>query len=60
MSSQTPDLYGGFKTGNTGQATTDPTSVDLYNMSDADRKELSALLKKLAIKYQLAVNIMTG
>jgi hypothetical protein len=46
MSSETPDPYGGFKTGNQGQATTDPTAIDLYNMSDADRKELSALLKK--------------
>lgn len=46
MSSDTPDPYGGFKAGNQGQATTDPTAIDLYNMSDADRKELSALLKK--------------
>ena len=46
MSSDSPDPYSGFNTGNQGQVTTDPTAIDLYNMSDADRKELSALLKK--------------
>lgn len=46
MSSTTPDPYGGFKAGTQGQATTDPTAIDLYNMPVADRKELAALLKK--------------
>ena len=54
MSSETSDPYSGFKSGNTGQATTDPTSVDLYNMSDADRKELSALLKKAGYKVPVS------
>ena len=46
MSSTTPDPYGGFKAGAQGQATTDPTAIDLYNMPVPDRKELAALLKK--------------
>lgn len=46
MSSPTPDPYGGFKSGTQGQPTTDPTAIDLYNMTVPDRKELAALLKK--------------
>lgn len=54
MSSTTPDPYGGFKSGNQAQSSIDPTAVDLYNMTDADRKELSALLKKAG--YRISVS----
>ena len=52
MSTTTPDPYGGFQggTGAQGQVTTDPTAIAIYNMSDADRKQIALLLKNAGIK----------
>ena len=50
MSTLTPDPYGGFKTGNQGQATTNPTAIAIYNMTDAERKQIALLLKNAGIK----------
>ena len=49
MSKQTPDPYGGFKEVGTTQTTMDP-AVDIYNMSDAERRELAKLLKNAGYK----------
>lgn len=52
MSSTTPDPYGGFKggAGATGKGISDPTAVAIYNMSDAERKQIALLLKNAGIK----------
>lgn len=52
MSTTTPDPYGGFQggSGTPGQVTTDPTAISIYNMSDADRKQIALLLKNAGIK----------
>jgi hypothetical protein len=52
MSSLTPDPYGGFKGSiNTfGQTTSDPTAIAIYNMTDAERKQIALLLKNAGIK----------
>ena len=44
MSSPTKDPYAGFK-GSSPQATGDPVAKDIYNSTDAYRKELAILLK---------------
>ena len=50
MSSTNQDPYSGFKTGNQGQATSDPTALAIYNMSDAERREVALLLKNAGVK----------
>ena len=51
MSTTTPDPYGGFKGGTIpGQATSDPTAIAIYNMTDAERKQIALLLKNAGIK----------
>jgi len=52
MSSSTPDVYGGFKgTGTTtGMGTTDPTALAIYDLSNAERKEIAVLLKNAGFK----------
>lgn len=52
MSTTTPDPYGGFQggSGTPGQVTTDPTAISIYNMPDADRKQIALLLKNAGIK----------
>jgi hypothetical protein len=52
MSSTTPDPYGGFLggLGTKGQVTTDPTAIAIYNMDDAERKQIALLLKNAGIK----------
>ena len=54
MSSNTQDPYSGFKAGAQGQVTTDPTSIDLYNMTVPDRKELAILLKNAGYKVPVS------
>ena len=49
MSGPTPDPYGGFKQTDTTQRAADP-AVDIYNMSDAERRELAKLLKNAGYK----------
>jgi len=49
MSGQTPDPYGGFKEAGTTQRAKDP-AVDIYNMSDVERRELAKLLKNAGYK----------
>jgi len=49
MSGQTPDPYGGFKQTDTTQRAADP-AVDIYNMSDVERRELAKLLKNAGYK----------
>ena len=49
MSGQTPDPYGGFKQTDTTQTVVDP-AVDIYNMAEADRRELAKLLKNAGYK----------
>ena len=49
MSGQTPDPYGGFQQFDTTQRAADP-AVDIYNMSDAERRELAKLLKNAGYK----------
>jgi len=44
VSSPTQDPYAGFK-GSSPQATGDPVAKDIYNSTDAYRKELAILLK---------------
>lgn len=52
MSSSTADPYAGFKGSGTlgSQGTTDPIAIALYNMSDAERKEIAVLLKNAGFK----------
>jgi hypothetical protein len=52
MSSSTPDLYGGFKGTGTaaGMGTTDPTALAIYDLSNAERKEIAVLLKNAGFK----------
>ena len=52
MSSSTPDPYGGFKGTSTGVGvgTTDPTAIAIYNLSNAERKEIALLLKNAGFK----------
>jgi|688.fasta_scaffold164167_2 hypothetical protein len=52
MSTSSPDPYGGFQsgTGVQGQVTSDPTALAIYNMNDAQRKEIALLLKSAGIK----------
>ena len=52
MSSSTPDPYGGFKGTSTGAGvgTTDPTAIAIYNLSNAERKEIALLLKNAGFK----------
>lgn len=52
MSTTSPDPYGGFQsgTGVQGQVTSDPTALAIYNMNDAQRKEIALLLKSAGIK----------
>jgi hypothetical protein len=52
MSSSTADPYAGFKGSGTlgSQGTTDPTAIAIYNMSDAERKEIAVLLKNAGFK----------
>lgn len=52
MSTSSPDPYGGFQsgTGTKGQVTSDPTALAIYNMNDAQRKEIALLLKSAGIK----------
>lgn len=50
MSSSTPDPYGGFKGTSTGQVTTDPLAIAIYNMTTAERKEIAVLLKNAGFK----------
>ena len=50
MSSTTPDQYAGYGGSSTGQGTTDPTAVAIYNMTTAQRKELATLLKNAGFK----------
>lgn len=49
MSGQTPDPYSGFKQTDTVQRTADP-AVDIYNMSEPERRELAKLLKNAGYK----------
>jgi hypothetical protein len=51
MSTTTPDPYGGFQsgTGTQGQVTTDPTAISIYNMDDAQRRQIALLLKSAGI-----------
>ena len=49
MSGKTPDPYGGFQQFDTTQRAVDP-AVDIYNMSDAERRELAKLLKNAGYK----------
>lgn len=49
MSGQTPDPYGGFKQVDTTQGAVDP-AVDIYNMSEPERRELAKLLKNAGYK----------
>jgi len=49
MSGQTPDPYGGFKQTDTTQRAADP-AVEIYNMSDVERRELAKLLKNAGYK----------
>jgi hypothetical protein len=52
MSTLTPDPYGGFKgpINTFGQTTSDPTAIAIYNMSDAERKQIALLLKNAGVK----------
>lgn len=52
MSSSSPDPYGGFKGTSTGAGvgTTDPTAIAIYNLSNAERKEIALLLKNAGFK----------
>lgn len=49
VSGQTPDLYGGYQQVNPTQGTVDP-AVELYDMSEQERKELAKLLKNAGYK----------
>jgi hypothetical protein len=49
VSGAAPDPYGGYQQFNTNQTTVDP-AVAIYNMSEADRKELAKLLKNAGYK----------
>jgi hypothetical protein len=52
MSTTTPDPYGGFQGGAGGQkqVTTDPTAISIYNMDDAQRRQIALLLKNAGFK----------
>ena len=52
MSTTSPDPYGGFAsgTGTKAQVTSDPTALAIYNMNDAQRREIALLLKNAGIK----------
>lgn len=51
MSGATPDPYAGFQTKSTSSVVTgDQDAVAIYNMSDAQRKELATLLKNAGYK----------
>lgn len=55
MSANPTDPYSGFNTGNgaKGAVTSDPTFVAIYNMSDAERKEIATLLKNAGFKVPI-------
>jgi hypothetical protein len=52
MSSSTADPYAGFKGSGTtaGKGMTDPTAIEIYNLSIPQRKELAILLKNAGYK----------
>lgn len=50
MSSTTPDPYAGRSGSNIGKGTTDPTALEIYNLSIPQRKELAILLKNAGFK----------
>ncbi len=45
MSGSTQDPYAGYKSGGAKSGSTDPIAVDIYNSTDAYRRELATLLK---------------